>query len=102
MRFTSSTSRLAAMSASLRSSINVGGAQYAFQREDPGEDPRAHERGYEARALLVGPRHELERRTRAHTALVQRAHHLEPRHDAVGAVELAARGLRVEMAAHQH
>ena len=42
---------------------------------------------------------DLQRRARAHPGVVQRAHDFQPGHDAVGAVELAARGLRIEVAA---
>ena len=56
----------------------------------------------EAAALLVGPVHQLERRLGDDAEVVQRVHHLEPGEHAQRAVELAAGGLAVEMAAEQH
>ena len=69
------------------------------QIEDAGEHARADHRRREARALLVGPGDDLDRRLGLVAEIVQRAHHLEPGHHAVGAVELAAGRLGVEMAA---
>jgi len=73
-----------------------------LERVDAGVDPRAHHRRNESRALFVRPRHDFERRSRAHACVFERAHHFQAGHDAVGAVELAARRLRVEVAADRH
>src|SRR5580765_6900608 len=80
--------------------VRVFVLQDVFHRVDPGEDARAHHGGDEARALFVGPARHFERRARRDPPIVQRPHHLEPGHDAVGAVEPATVRLRVEMAAH--
>jgi hypothetical protein len=64
-----------------------------------GEHARAHHHGHEARALLVGPERDLEGRLGLDAVVVERAHDLEAREHAVVAVELAARGLRVDVAA---
>ena len=74
--------------------------QDIVERVDAGEDAGAHERRHEARALFVGPGGDLERRVRMHAGVVQRADHFQAGHDAVGAIELAAVRLAVEVAAH--
>ena len=67
--------------------------------EDAGEHPRADHRRRKARALLVGPGDDLDRRLGLVAEIVQGAHEFEPGHHAIGAVELAAGRLGVEMAA---
>ncbi len=77
----------------------VGPGQTLGQIEDAGERARADHRRREARALLVGPGDDLDRRLGLVAEIVQGAHELEPGHHAIGAVELAAGRLGVEMAA---
>ena len=73
-----------------------------LERVHAGEHARTHHSGNEARPFLVGPGGDFERRAGGDPRLVQRAHDFEPRHDPIGAVELPAGGLRIEMAAHHH
>jgi hypothetical protein len=68
-------------------------------RVKAGKHPRAHHHGHEARALLVGPEDDLEGRLGLDAVVVEGAHHLQAREHAVVAVKLAARGLRVDVAA---
>ncbi|MNT30515.1 hypothetical protein D3C72_1663130 [compost metagenome] len=70
-----------------------------LQREGAGEHARAHHHGHEARAFLVGPHRHLDRCFGGDAGVVQAADHFEPREHAVVAVELAARGLRVDVTA---
>src|SRR6516225_1230434 len=67
--------------------------------KDAGEHPRADHRRREARALLVGPSNDLDRSLGLVAEVVQGAHEFESGHHAIGAVELAAGRLGVEMAA---
>ena len=67
--------------------------------EDAHRRAAAHHRWREAGALLVGPIDQHQRRLGLCPGLVQRAHHLQPGQHAQNAVELAARRLRVQMAA---
>jgi hypothetical protein len=66
------------------------------------EAERAEHRRREARALLVRPVDDLDRALRLDLEVVERAQDLEPGKQAEHAVELAARPLRVEMAADEH
>ncbi len=67
--------------------------------EQPGVDARRDHRRGEARALLVGPDDDLERRGGRDVVLVQGAQDFEPGEHAVDAVEAAAVRLGVEVAA---
>jgi hypothetical protein len=82
--------------------VEVGARQAVFQREHAGENAGRDHRGREARALLVGPDRDLDRPLGLVVEIVQRAHDLEAGHDAVDAVELAPRGLAVDVAAGHH
>src|SRR5580704_10903865 len=67
--------------------------------EDTGEHARADHRRRKARTLLVGPGNDLDRRLGLVSEVVEGAQHFEGGHHTVGAVELAAGRLRVEVAA---
>ena len=82
--------------------LRIALRQRVFQREGSGEHTRAHHHRDEARAFLVRPHRHLDGCARAHAGGIQRAHHLQPGQYAVVAVELAARGLGVDMAAGHH
>ena len=68
-------------------------------REDAHGGAAAHHRRREAGAFLVGPVDQQQRRLGLGAGFVQGAHDLEPGQHAEHAVELAARGLGVEVAA---
>jgi hypothetical protein len=70
-----------------------------LQREGLGEHARAHHHRHKARAFFVGPEGHLDRRFGLDAVVVQRAHHLQAGQHAVVAVELAAGGLGVDVAA---
>ncbi|GAO25669.1 ribonuclease E [Alicycliphilus sp. B1] len=82
--------------------LRVALRQRVLQREGAGEHARAHHHGHEARALFVRPHGHFDGRARVDARGVERAHHLQAREHAVVAVELAARGLGVDMAAGHH
>ena len=82
--------------------LGVTRRQRVRQAESAGVHARAHHHGHEARALLVRPHAHLQRGVGAHTVVVQRVQHLQPGEHAVVAVELAARGLGVDVAARGH
>ncbi|MNF89318.1 hypothetical protein D3C84_718360 [compost metagenome] len=82
--------------------LGVGLGQGFGQGEFPGEHPRAHHAGGKARALLVGPDHHFQRRLGLDLEVVERAHHFQARQHAEAAVELAAGGLGVDVAAGHH
>jgi hypothetical protein len=65
-------------------------------------DARAHHHRHEARPLFVGPHAHLQRRRRAHAALVQRSDDLEPGKHTSVAIKLAALGLSVDVTAGRH
>ena len=67
--------------------------------EMPGIGGRAHHRRGEARAFLIGPVHQAERRLGLDPGVVERTQHFERRQRAEHAVELAAGRLGVEMRA---
>ena len=70
--------------------------------EHAGEGARAHHRRREAAPLLVGPGGDFHRRVGLDPEIVEGADRLEPGEHAIGAVELAAGRLRIEMAAGHH
>ena len=76
--------------------------QPLLQRELAREHARGHHRRREARAFLVGPHGDFDRMLGADVEIVERAHHLQRRHHAERAVELAACRLRIEVAADHH
>ncbi len=79
--------------------LGIGVGQRLLEPMQAGEQRGAHQAGAEARALLVGPDHEVDRRPGPEPGVVQAAHRLQPGEHAVGAVELAAHGLAVQVAA---
>ncbi|MCY1225621.1 hypothetical protein D9M72_378210 [compost metagenome] len=82
--------------------IHIGLRARKSRVELSGEHARAHHHRREARALLVGPERNLQRRARDDAQVVERAHDLQAGQHAEVAVELAARGLGVDMAAGGH
>ncbi|MNN10820.1 hypothetical protein D3C81_1237550 [compost metagenome] len=76
--------------------------QGLLQRELTGEHPRPHHAGGKPRAFLVGPHHHFQRRFGVHAQVVEGADHLQPGHHPVAAIELAAGGLGIDMAAGHH
>ena len=82
-----------------RQALGVAGGQRGFQREFAGEHARSHHHRHEARAFLVGPDGDFQRRFGLHAGVVERAYHFQARQHAVAAVELAASGLGVDVAA---
>ena len=78
----------------------IGPAVAVIAAVDAGPDARAQHGGREARAFLVRPVDQHQRRLGLEARLVKRPQHLEPREDAQHTVELAARGLGVQVAAH--
>ncbi|MNQ66851.1 hypothetical protein D3C85_813530 [compost metagenome] len=85
-----------------RDALGVALGQGLFQAEFLGEHPGAHHAGGEARAFLVGPDHHLQRRLGLHAQVIQGAQHLQAGQHAEAAVEFAAGGLGVDMAAGHH
>lgn len=73
-----------------------------IQRERAREYTGTHHHRHEARAFLVSPDGNFERRNRTHVIVIQRAQHFEARQHAIVAIELAARRLRIDMAARHH
>src|SRR6516225_9930195 len=67
--------------------------------ENAGEYAGADHRRREPRAFFIRPSGDLDRRFGLNAEIVEGAYDLEPRHHAVGAVELAPGRLRIEMAA---
>ena len=82
--------------------IDVARGVGVFQREIVAEDARSHHHRDEARAFLVGPEGDFERRLGFYAVVVERSHHLDPGENAEVAVEFAAGRLRVDVAAHHH
>ena len=80
-------------------STAVGGGMGFGQGKGTGEDGGAHQAGGEAGAFLVGPVHHFERAAGGDAGFGDAAHGLQRAEHAKGAVELAAGGLGVEMAA---
>ena len=76
----------------------IGEVPIEQSREHPGRDHR----GGEARALLVGPVDDLDRRFRLDACIVEGAHRLQRGQHAEYPVELAAVGLGVQMTARGH
>jgi hypothetical protein len=79
--------------------VTIGERVRLVAREHAGEHARPEHRLGEARAFLVGPVDELERRIGLVAGLVQRPQHLEPGEHTEHAVELAAGRLGVEVRA---
>ena len=75
-----------------RQALGVAGGQRGFQREFAGEHARAHHHRHEARAFLVGPDGDFQRRFGLYAGVVERTDHFQARQHAVAAVELAASG----------
>ena len=73
-----------------------------IQREGAAEHARGDHGRREAAAFLVGPHRDLDRRLGDVVRIVQHAQHFQPCHHAIGAVELAAGRLGVEMRAGHH
>ena len=71
-----------------------------FGREHSGENARRQHRRRVARAFLVGPVDDLDRRVGLVAGFVQRAHRLQRAEDAERTVKFAAGRLGVEMRAH--
>ena len=82
--------------------IGIGRGISVFQRESLGEHARSHHHRHEARAFLVGPPSHLDRRLGRDAGVVEGSHHLDAGEHTVVAVELAARGLGVDVAAGHH
>ena len=70
-----------------------------LEAEGAAKHARTHHHRHEARAFLVGPDRDLDRRLGRDVQIVQRAHHFQPGQHAVIAVELAAGRLGVDVAA---
>jgi hypothetical protein len=85
-----------------RSPFHVARSVGVVEIESAAEHAGAHHHRHEARAFLVGPRGDFERRLGHDAVIGERADHLEPREHAVVAVELAAGGLRVDVRAGHH
>ncbi len=79
-----------------------GRPQTIVEVEHAGERARAEHRRRKPRAFLVGPGDDLDRRLGLVAEIVEAADDFEPGQHAIGAVELAAGRLGVEMAAGQH
>ncbi len=77
-------------------------SRISASRIDAGPDAAARERAAEAAAFLVRPVDQFERRVRGDVEVAEAPHHLQPGQHAERAVELAAGGLAVEVAAEEH
>ena len=84
-----------------RLALGVDARVGEFLREDAGEHARRHHRGGEARALLVGPVHDLDRMPGPDVEIIHRAHDLERAENAEHTVEFASGRLGVEVAADE-
>ena len=82
--------------------LGIGQRIGFFAGKNTGPDAGAHQRMAEAAAFLVGPVDQFDRRFGDDAEIVQAAHYLQPGEDAECAVEFAAAGLAVQMAAEQH
>ncbi|MNP37646.1 hypothetical protein D3C76_1311050 [compost metagenome] len=82
-----------------RQTLVIDLVQGFLQAELTGKHARAHHAGREARTFFVGPYHHFQRGFGGQVQVVERAHHFEAGHDAVAAIELAAGGLGVDVAA---
>ena len=82
--------------------VVVGARQAVFQAELAAEHAGGQHGGREAAALLVGPRHHLHGSPRRVAGVVERADDLQAGENPVGAVELAAGRLGVQVAAGHH
>ncbi|CPK83082.1 Uncharacterised protein [Bordetella pertussis] len=82
-----------------RLALGVARGQRGLEREFPGEYARAHHHGQKARAFLVGPDRHFQRRVGLHAVVIEGAHDFQSGQHAVAAVELAAGGLGVDVAA---
>ncbi|MCY1516841.1 hypothetical protein D9M68_514980 [compost metagenome] len=82
--------------------FGIGRVQRGLQRENAGEHARAHHHRHEARAFLVGPDGQFERRLGGHAMVVERAHDFQPGQHAEAAIELAPGRLGIDMAAGHH
>ena len=80
----------------------VGPGEHLLFAEHAGKGAGAHHRRREAAALLVGPGDDLDRRVGLDLQVVEGADDLQPGEHPVGAVELAACRLGIEMAAGHH
>ncbi|MCY1395521.1 hypothetical protein D9M71_104660 [compost metagenome] len=80
-------------------SFGVDLGQGFFQGEFFGEHTRAHHAGGKSRALFIGPDHHLQRRLGFNLQVIERAQHFQARQYPKTAVELAPRGLGIDMAA---
>ena len=85
--------------ASDRLALGIDACISVLQREGLGENARAHHHRHEARAFLVGPEGNLDRRLGLYAVVVERAHDLQPGQHTVVAIELAAGRLCVDVAA---
>ena len=85
-----------------RFSLRVFRRVRGLQRKGAAKHARTHHHGHEARTFLVGPERHLDGRLRLDLQIVQGAHHFQARQHAVIAIELAARGLGIDMAARHH
>src|SRR5215471_16498585 len=72
-----------------------------LDRKNAGKRTRATHDGNEAASFLVSPDRNANRLLGAHGDIVQRAQHLDAGKHTIVAVELAAGGLRVDMASAQ-
>jgi len=81
--------------------VRIGAREGVLERVDAGENPRPQHAG-EAHAFLVRPHHDVDGRPRGDACVVHGAYRFESGKHAVYSVELAAQGLRVEMAAGHH
>src|SRR5882672_2784697 len=70
--------------------------------EDSGEHARSDQRRGEARAFLICPVNDLDRRIGLVSSFNEGAQRLDGGEDPEHSVEFAARGLRVQMAAYQN
>ena len=82
--------------------FGIHGCVPGVGRRMPGPGHGAHAAGSEAAAFLVGPGHDLDRVPRGGAAVADRLHRLQPGEHAPDAVEAAAHGLAVHVAAGQH
>ncbi|MNJ39689.1 hypothetical protein D3C77_345670 [compost metagenome] len=82
--------------------LGVGLGQGFFQGKFLCEHPRAHHARGKARAFLVGPDHHLQRRLGFDLQVIEGAHDFQPGQHPKAAIELAAGGLGVDMAAGHH
>ncbi len=85
-----------------RGATGIRAAIGEIQRVHPGEDTGTQHGGRKPGTFLVGPVHHLHGPACRDAVIVQRSHHLEAREHSVYTIELATRGLGVQVTGQEY